>query len=161
MHRQQERYNPQSGRRLEHKTQAHIVQEDSTWEESMKTSEMFKAAMMSMDINNHDTASWYLDSGATKHVTGDPSKMYELKTVEDSNVRLAGGTSHSVLGKRNELFKSDGQVNRISNVLYVSGVTKNLLSIGSITDQGCIVTFGPTVSNRERFGSIKNHRTRK
>lgn len=83
-------------------------------EEPMKASEIFEAALMLMDNNN--TTSWYLDSGATKHVTRDPFKMFELKIVGDSNVCLVSGTSHSVLGKENVLFKHDRQVKKINNM---------------------------------------------
>ena len=95
-----------------------------------------------MDFRKDDSTNWYLDSGASKHVTCDLSNMFWLKTVANSNVHSTGGQSHSVTEKWNVLFKCDGEVKKISNVLYVPGVTKN--SVGSITDQGCIVTFGLT-----------------
>lgn len=58
-------------------------------------------------------------------------------------VRLVGGQTHHVEGEGNVLLSYNGSIRRISNVLYVTRVTKNLLSIRGITDKGCLVIFGP------------------
>ena len=47
------------------------------------------------------TSSWYLDSGATHHVSGDPSVFSSLHQTSGSQVRSAGGQNHTVTGVGN------------------------------------------------------------
>lgn len=66
-------------------------------EEVSRALDMFEVAMMSIDAQESDS-SWYLDSGATKHVTRDSSKMVDIRNVGLSNLRSVGGQIHSVKG---------------------------------------------------------------
>ena len=70
--------------------------------------------------------------------------MFEVKYVGQSNVQSVAAGSFT-LSKEKEMnfFSYDGGEKKNSDVLYVPGVTINLLSVGSITDQGCLVLFGP------------------
>lgn len=52
-----------------------------------------------------------------------------------------GDKSHQVEAKGNVARIYNGEIKRIINVLHVPGVTKNLLSVGSITDKNCLVIF--------------------
>lgn len=83
------------------------------------------------DKRNHD---WFIDSGASKHVTGLRNLLSELEEGSHSKINTAGGQSLNVEGKGTvEVPTSSGSI-KFDNVLYVPGVTKNLLSVGSITD---------------------------
>ena len=89
----------------------------------------------------HQASSWYLDSGATHHVSGDPSIFSSLHRTEGAQVRSAGGQSHSVTGIGNaDVCFSSEEIN-IQNVLYTPGITKKLLSVGSLTDQQKTLVF--------------------
>ena len=107
----------------------------------LKVSKLFEVPMLGMDEHNEDT-NWYFDSGATKHMTGDPNSIQNLWAVENSNIKLARGhCCHQILGKWDVAFKYNDEIKKISNILYILGVTKNLLYVGSIADKGCVVTF--------------------
>ena len=69
--------------------------------------------------------------------------MFEVKDVRQSNVEFVVEQFRSIKGKGNVFFSNDGEVKKICDVLQVPSVTKNLLSIGSITNQGCLVLFKP------------------
>ena len=67
---------------------------------------------------------WYLDSGCSRHMTGDKSPFKTLKEKEDGFVTFGDGSHSQVLGK--------GTVDilglpLLTNVLYIKGL--NLLSI--------------------------------
>ena len=88
------------------------------------------------------TTSWYLDSGATHHVSGEQSAFSSISQTSGSQVRSAGGHSHSVAGIGNvELQFSNGEIKSIGSVLYTPGITKNLLSVGALTDQNKTLVF--------------------
>ena len=54
--------------------------------------ELFEAALSLLDIHNADSG-WYLDSGATQHVSGDRSNFTSLDQFS-GNVKTVGGQSH-------------------------------------------------------------------
>ena len=102
--------------------------------------ELFEAALSSLDIHNTDSG-WYLDSGATQHVSGDRSHFTSLDQFS-GNVKIADGQSHQISGKGSVHFTlPSGEIKDINGVLYVPGLRKNLLSIGSLTDKGIIACF--------------------
>ena len=97
-------------------------------------SEVLEAQIASMDFGK---GKCYLDGGATKHVTPNKRVFEKLEVVEGSSIQTAGGQSLSVKGK--------GPVSangiKFGEVLYVPGLTKSLLSVGSIADDGYKLLF--------------------
>ena len=86
--------------------------------------------------------SWYLDSGATHHVFGDSSTFSSIRPTSGTHVRSAGGHSHSVAGVGNvDIQLASGSIKSISSVLYTPGITKNLLSVGTLADHGKTLVF--------------------
>ena len=89
-----------------------------------------------------NTTSWYLDSGATHHVSGEQSAFSSIRSTSGAQVKSAGGHSHPVAGVGNvELHFSSGAIKSINSVLYTPGITKNLLSVGALTDQSKTLVF--------------------
>lgn len=77
---------------------------------------------------------WFLDSGASKHVTGLKDLLSDLEIGSRSKISTAGGESLHVEAKgKVEVPTSSGAI-KFDNVLYVPGITKNLLSVGYIAD---------------------------
>ena len=85
---------------------------------------------------------WYLDSGATHHVSGDSNVFSELHATSGAQVRSAGGHNQSVAGVGDVHFQSSsGAIKKFPSVLYTPGITKNRLSVGSLTDQNKTLVF--------------------
>ncbi|GAV83708.1 hypothetical protein CFOL_v3_27154 [Cephalotus follicularis] len=80
---------------------------------------------------------WYLDSGCSKHMTGDKSVFVNYESKEGGVVTFGDNAKGKIMG-----FGSIGN-NRtlIHNVLYVNGLKHNLLSISQLCDKDCKVTF--------------------
>lgn len=86
--------------------------------------------------------SWYLDSGATHHVSGDSLAFSSIRPTSGSLVRSAGGQSHEVTGIGNTNVQlTSGKIKSISSILYTPGITKNLLSVGTLADQHKTLVF--------------------
>jgi transposase InsO family protein len=77
---------------------------------------------------------WYVDSGASKHVTGLKNLLSELEEGCRSRVSTAGGDTLNVAGKGKVDFSTVSGGIQFDDVLYVPGITKNLLSVGAIAD---------------------------
>ena len=95
-------------------------------------------------VEDHSTA-WYLDSGASNHVTGNRKLLVDVKPAEQHRVvHTAGGQSLPVKGVGSVVIQlPNGEIKTIGNILYVPGLTKKLFSVGSITDRGLTVHFLP------------------
>jgi len=88
------------------------------------------------------TPSWYLDSGAIHHVFGDSSAFSSICPTSGNHVRSTGGQSHKVTGVGNaDIQLPSGKIKSISSVLYTPGITKNLMSVGTLADQQKTLVF--------------------
>jgi len=79
-----------------------------------------------------------MDSGYSRHMTGDTSNFLSLQAHQSGGVSFGGGKKGSILG-----IGRIGRVaeNSINNVHYVHGLKFNLLSISQICDKGNEVSF--------------------
>ena len=81
---------------------------------------------------------WYLDSGCSRHMTGDKSKFMSLELKAGGKVTLGDNTSCRILGSGTIRLT---KLLSIEKVLYVSGLKHNLLSISQLCDKGMCVKF--------------------
>ena len=94
-------------------------------------------------LETSQTASpWYLDSGATHHVSGDSSVFTEFRPTSGARVRTAGGQNHNVTGVGHvDIQTLPGTIKSIPSVLYTPGIMKNLLSVGCLADHNKTLVF--------------------
>ena len=89
-----------------------------------------------------EPSSWYLDSGATHHVSGDSSMFSSMYPTSGTQVGSAGGQSHHITGVGNvDIQTSSGEIKTIPSVLYTPGITKNMLSVGTLADHNKTLVF--------------------
>ena len=81
---------------------------------------------------------WYLDSGCSRHMTGDKSLFKSLKEKEDGYVTFGDGSHSQVLGKGTIDFLG---LPLLTDVLYIKGLKANLMSITQICDEDFLVQF--------------------
>ena len=85
---------------------------------------------------------WYLDFGATNYVSSDASVFSSLSPRSGTRITSVGGHTHDVTGMGNIVIRLPlGKMQQISYVLYSLGITKNLISIGFLTDKGFTLEF--------------------
>ena len=81
---------------------------------------------------------WYLDSGYSRHMTGDKTKFCLLTEGEGGQVTFGGNSKGKII--------SSGKVGKnlsscIDEVMLVEGLVYNLLSISQLCDKGYKVLF--------------------
>ena len=81
---------------------------------------------------------WYLDSGCSRHMTGDPSQFSKLTSIDEGYVTFGDNNKGKIIGKGTIGNKSNFF---IEDVLLVDGLKHNLLSISQLCDKGYIVRF--------------------
>ncbi|KAK2575182.1 hypothetical protein KPH14_012892, partial [Odynerus spinipes] len=89
---------------------------------------------------------WYIDSGATSHMTNDKEFFTKLETDFKDKVYLANGKNLEVkvkgTGKLNCITDSNKEkIITVEDVLYVPDLCESLLSVRRIQAKGCEVNF--------------------
>jgi hypothetical protein len=92
-----------------------------------------------------DNNVWYVDSGSSNHMTSHGVWFRETKDLKTPGfVEIGDDTTHPItqIGKVS-LSMQDGQTKYLKDVLHVPTITKNLVSVGQMVEQGLHVTFNP------------------
>ena len=97
-------------------------------------------------LRNRTKDKWYIDSGATSHMTGNKDFFMELKKKDLPEVILANGRGSKVEGIGYGELKCIDDANReltvkLTDVLYVPELSGNLMSVKKLTTKGFEVTF--------------------
>jgi hypothetical protein len=86
---------------------------------------------------------WIIDSGASMHMTGDQARLSNLNERKTSyKVELGDKSTYPVEGFGQASIKLEsGNHVHLSNVLYVPGLEKSLVSISCLEEKGNKITF--------------------
>jgi len=92
---------------------------------------------------NVDVDIWYVDLGASTHMTGKKHWLEDFKEInEGAQIYLGDDRRHQIKGcGKVFVVLPDGNIKQIYNVMYVSSITKKLISISMIIDQDLKVEF--------------------
>ncbi|KAD7477730.1 hypothetical protein E3N88_00866 [Mikania micrantha] len=83
---------------------------------------------------------WYLDNGASNHMTGNKEHFRELDKKVSRRVRFGDGSFVEIEGKGSILLECKNKEQRvISHVYYIPNLKNNILSLGQLTENGCKV----------------------
>jgi hypothetical protein len=98
---------------------------------------------MFLDTEDRTRTGWYIDNGATCHMTGERHALQEF-TTQDSSFAKCGVHSSMVAiqgkGVVSLQIKS-GRILRVPGVLYVPDMRISVLSISALEHQGDGVSF--------------------
>jgi transposase InsO family protein len=104
---------------------------------------------------------WIIDSGASRDMTGDQARLSNLNEKKTSyKVELGDKITYPVegFGQASVKLKTSNNVH-LSNVLYVPGLEKNLVSISCLEDKGNRIAFvDGKVLSWHKDSSIENAR---
>ena len=107
---------------------------------------------------------WYLDTGASSHMTGIISFFHSINKNETGNVNFGDGSSIEYEGRGNvEVICKNGEEIKLEGVLYLPKLKTNILSLGRLDDQGCKTSLsGGYLTIRDKKGRIltKTKKTR-
>jgi hypothetical protein len=82
---------------------------------------------------------WYIDSGCSKHMTGDKGKFLSLSESKLGTVTFGNDAPGKIKGK-GMVSLSNGK-RKAQDVLLVDGLKHNLISVIQMCDRGCEVLF--------------------
>lgn len=83
---------------------------------------------------------WYLDNGASNHMSGNRSFFLSLDEEITGKVRFGDDSRIDIKGKGSIRFILKGGEKKIlNNVYYIPGLKSNIVSLGQATEAGCEV----------------------
>ena len=89
-----------------------------------------------------DPSLWYLDTGATNHMTGCRNFFCDLDESASGYVKFGDNLRIQIKGQGNiEITQKDGDILRLLNVLYVPDLAVNILSLGRLDEEGYRMTM--------------------
>ncbi|KAK2390489.1 putative mitochondrial protein [Trifolium repens] len=99
---------------------------------------------------------WFLDSGCSRHMTGDASLFIKFKAKEKGCVTYGDNNKGTILGVGTI---GNPSTITISNVVLVDNLKHNLLSVAKLCDKGFIINFKLTFctieSNKDKNVILK------
>ena len=91
-------------------------------------------ALAAMSISNSQNEGWFLDTGATQHMTSDNGKLIDCKPYFGSNKIMVGnGQKLNITHTGNTILHTGKNVVKLENVLVVPDIKKNLISVSQLT----------------------------
>lgn len=89
---------------------------------------------------------WYVDSGATNHMTPNQDWLRGFKKIHNQNITVANNSMLQATGTGhvNVKLQGDSQNRNITNVLHVPNLTANLLSVSALAKKRFISIFDDT-----------------
>jgi hypothetical protein len=121
---------------------ANVNDEEPSKKVKHEDTNFFYFSALAGSIEDNDDM-WLIDSGASRHMTGDHVNLSSMREKRISHrVELGDNNSYAVkgIGKASIELESGNNVH-LSNVLYVPGLKKNLVSISCLEDKGDIIAF--------------------
>jgi GAG-pre-integrase domain len=83
---------------------------------------------------------WYLDTGASNHMTGRKEHFTELDTSIGGTVKFGDGSAVSIGGCGTVLIEGrTGEHKALTEVYYIPKLTSNIISLGQLEERGCKV----------------------
>ena len=107
---------------------------------------------------------WYIDNGASNHMSGNRMFFFELDETITGNVRFGDDSRIDIKGKGSIRFIiKNGEKKVLKNVYYIPSLRSNIVSLGQATEAGCEVRMKNDTLNlydREGQSMVKTERTK-
>ena len=81
---------------------------------------------------------WYLDSGCSRHITGDKYKLSDFVSKDEEYITFGDNNKGKIMGEGN--IRNQHKTQK-KNVLYMDGLKHNLPSISQLCDKGFKIEF--------------------
>lgn len=97
---------------------------------------MVLSALLGFAEVTQDT--WILDIGCSFHMTCRKDWLMDFQETSHGNVRMGNDTYSDVKGIGSiKVVNNDGSTILLTEVRYIPGMSKNLISLGTLEDKGC------------------------
>jgi len=117
--------------------------DDNDEAESLMVHEVVYLNERNMNPEIHEACSdksWYLDNGASNHMTGNRDWFCKLDELVTGKVKFCDDSRIDIRGKGSIKFTGkNGESKILANVYYIPDLKSNIISLGQATEAGCDV----------------------
>jgi transposase InsO family protein len=107
---------------------------------------------------------WYLDTGASNHMTGCSDKFAELDETVNGQVKFGDGNTVEICGRGSVLMQCHtGEHRVLTDVYFIPRLKSNIISLGQLDEIGCNYSGGDgvlTVWDKQRRILAKVNKTK-
>lgn len=90
------------------------------------------------EARNEEENIWYLDNGASNHMSGDKRYFSFIDDTVTGKVRFDDDSRIDIKGKGSiEFLDRNGETRKILDVYYIPDLKSNIISLGQATGSGC------------------------
>ena len=114
-----------------------------------ETAEAYEATVVS-----DKATQWILDSGATDHMTGMRDELHNVVDGNHGTVKVANGQKLQSEGYGKLLIKNKGIETTLSNVLWIPGLSVNLVSVSALARRGATTKFYEDTAKVWKDGNV-------
>ncbi|WZZ65526.1 hypothetical protein YC2023_076896 [Brassica napus] len=102
-----------------------------------------KVIPKTLEQSKREDEMWYLDNGASNHMTGERSYFSEIKENITRKVKFGDGSYVNINGKGSILFEAKtGEHKLLTDIYYIPELRSNILSLEQAIEQKCDVRIG-------------------
>lgn len=108
------------------------------------------------DFETYTDNVWYLDNGASNHMTENLKYFKHIDESVTGKVRFGDDSRIDIRGKGSVLFcNDDGGKKILAEVYYIPDLRSNIISLGQATEAGCDVRMkGEYLTLRDQNGNL-------
>lgn len=108
------------------------------------------------DGRDGDDNIWYLDNGASNHMSGDRRYFSHVDDSVSGKVRFGDDSKIDIKGKGSiEFIVRNGEQRKITDVYFIPDLKSNIISLGQATEAGCDVRMkGEYLIMRDLHGKL-------
>lgn len=105
---------------------------------------------------------WYLDNGASNHMTGDRRYFTRINETITGKVKFGDDSRIDIKGKGSiEFTDRNGETRTMRDVYYIPSLKSNIISLGQATEAGCDVRLrGEYLTMHDQDGKLLVKATR-
>ena len=140
-----------SSREPRHVPFNHSREQQGTWRRKQEGSKVEECGFALQAQNKRNQ--WYIDSGCSKHMTGDRNMFITLKKEKKGSVTFGNDNSAKIIGKG--IVRLGRKDTMAENVLLIEDMKHNLLSVSQMCDQGHTLLFDSKGCKIRKVGSGK------
>ncbi|BAA97536.1 retroelement pol polyprotein-like [Arabidopsis thaliana] len=112
--------------------------EESSAQSIVSGGSVFMVSEAAARASKGSSEEWICDTGCTSHMSSRKEWFEDLVFSESGNVSMANDTTLQVKGIGSvRILNDDGTTVLLTNVMYIPGMSKNLISLGTLENKGC------------------------
>ncbi|CAA7038224.1 unnamed protein product [Microthlaspi erraticum] len=115
------------------------------------------------EANTGEENIWYLDNGASNHMTGDRRYFSSMDNSVTGKVRFGDDSRIDIKGKGTiSFFDMNGEPRMMTDVYFIPDLKSNIISLGQATESGCDIRMqGECLTMHDRDGKLLAKANRK